>query len=196
MAQLDLAPILAAFAWRSVISTPPRFARDYSARATLAVFVERHRLRTADAERDQGVSRKPSLHLIRESRIASSPWAVSRTGFASGTAGSLNVAVASAGWRSLEARAIVRGASSNAISAVCALSDLIIPTPYCGWRTFLPIWSVSMFRLLSNSARRHRKRNRRRCSAVTTLAFGARQTHVSRSTHDRCFIPRAKHQLD
>ena len=102
--------------------------------------MERHRLRTSDAERDQGVSRKPSLHLIRESRIASSPWAVSRTGFASGTAGSLNVAVASAGWRSLEAGAIVRGASSNAISAVCALSDLIIPTPYCGWRTFLPIW--------------------------------------------------------
>ena len=73
VAQLDLAPTLAAFASRSVISTPPRFARDSSARARLAVFAETHRLRTSDAERDQGVSRKPSLHAIRESRIASSP---------------------------------------------------------------------------------------------------------------------------
>jgi hypothetical protein len=56
VAQLDLAPTLAVFAWRSVISTPPRFARDYSARATLAVFLGTHRLRTSDAERDQGVS--------------------------------------------------------------------------------------------------------------------------------------------
>jgi hypothetical protein len=56
VAQLDLAPTLAAFASRSVISTPPRFARDYSARAGLAVFVEMHRLRTSDAECDQGVS--------------------------------------------------------------------------------------------------------------------------------------------
>src|SRR4029077_18925914 len=55
------------------ISTPPRFARDYSARATLAVFLGTHRLRISDAEHDQGVSRKPSLHAIRESRIASSP---------------------------------------------------------------------------------------------------------------------------
>jgi hypothetical protein len=70
-AQLDLAPILAVFASRSVISTPPRFARDYSARAKVAVFVETHRLRTY--ERDQGVSRKPSWSAIRESRIASSP---------------------------------------------------------------------------------------------------------------------------
>src|SRR5438093_12875532 len=62
VAQLDLAPTLAAFASRSVISTPPRFERDYSAHATLAVFAETHRLRTSDAERDQGVSRKPSLH--------------------------------------------------------------------------------------------------------------------------------------
>jgi hypothetical protein len=38
VAQLDLAPILAVFASKSVISTPPRFARDYSALATLAVF--------------------------------------------------------------------------------------------------------------------------------------------------------------
>jgi len=37
---------------------------------------------------------------------------------------SLNVAVGSAGWRSLDAGAIVRGASSNAISAVCSVSDL------------------------------------------------------------------------
>jgi hypothetical protein len=73
VARLDLAPTLAVFASRSVISTPPRFERDYSARATLAVFAETHRLRTSDAERDQGVSRKPSLHAIRESRIASSP---------------------------------------------------------------------------------------------------------------------------
>ena len=73
-AQLDLAPTLAVFAWRSVVSTPPRFARDYSARATLAVFVGTHRrLRISDAERDQGVSRKPSWNAIRESRIASSP---------------------------------------------------------------------------------------------------------------------------
>src|SRR4029077_19710147 len=67
------APTLAAFASRSVISTPLRFERDYSARATLVIFVETHRLRTFDAEHDQGVSRKPSLHAIRESRIASSP---------------------------------------------------------------------------------------------------------------------------
>ena len=73
VAQLDLAPILAAFASRSVISMPPRFARDYSVRATLAAFAETHLLRTSDAERDQRVSRKPSLHAIRESRIASSP---------------------------------------------------------------------------------------------------------------------------
>src|SRR6266513_2052865 len=59
-AQLDPAPTLAVFASRSVISTPLRFARDYSARASLAVFVKTHRLRTSDAERVQGLSRKPS----------------------------------------------------------------------------------------------------------------------------------------
>src|SRR5207247_5068802 len=63
----------AEFASRSVISTPPRSVRDYSAHARLVIFVETHRLRTADAERDQGVCRKASLHTIRESRIASSP---------------------------------------------------------------------------------------------------------------------------
>ena len=73
MAQLDLVPTLAAFASRSVVSTPPRFARDYSAYARLVISVETPRLRTSDAEHDQGVSRKPSLHAIRESRIASSP---------------------------------------------------------------------------------------------------------------------------
>jgi hypothetical protein len=73
VAQLDLAPTLAGFASRSVISRPPRFVRDHSARATLAAFVETHRLRTSDAERAQGVSRKPSCNAIRESRIASSP---------------------------------------------------------------------------------------------------------------------------
>ncbi len=52
---------------------PPRFAKDYSAPVTLAVFAETHRLRTSDAERDQEESRKPSLYAIRESRIASSP---------------------------------------------------------------------------------------------------------------------------
>jgi hypothetical protein len=61
VAQLGLAPTLAAFASRSVISTPPRFAINYSVRAGLAVFVKTHRLRTSDAERDQEVSRKPSL---------------------------------------------------------------------------------------------------------------------------------------
>ncbi|PYL33568.1 MAG: hypothetical protein DMF38_11165 [Verrucomicrobia bacterium] len=60
VAQLDPASTLAVFASRSVISTPPRFAKIISARATLAVFVETHRLRTSDAARDQGVSRKPS----------------------------------------------------------------------------------------------------------------------------------------
>jgi hypothetical protein len=60
VAQLDLAPTLAVFASRSVISTQPRFAKDYSSRATLAVFVETHRLRTSYAEHGQGVSRKPS----------------------------------------------------------------------------------------------------------------------------------------
>ena len=73
VAQLDLAPILAAFASRSVISTPPRFARDYSAHARLVISVEAPRVRTSDAEHDEGVSRKPSLHAIRESRMASSP---------------------------------------------------------------------------------------------------------------------------
>src|SRR5206468_12149548 len=60
VAQLDLAPTLGVFASRSVISTPPRFARDYFACATRAVFAETHRLRTSDAEHDQGVCRKPS----------------------------------------------------------------------------------------------------------------------------------------
>src|SRR2546421_2812730 len=69
-AQLDLAPTLAVFAWRSVISTPPRFARDYSARATLAVFLGTHRLRISDAQRDQGLFQKPFWNAIRESRIA------------------------------------------------------------------------------------------------------------------------------
>ena len=57
--QLDLAPTLAVFASRSVISTPPRFARDHSARATLAVVVETHRLRTSDAAHDEEVCRRP-----------------------------------------------------------------------------------------------------------------------------------------
>jgi hypothetical protein len=52
VAQLDLAPTLAAFASRSVISMPPRFARDYSACATLVISVGTHRVRTSDAERD------------------------------------------------------------------------------------------------------------------------------------------------
>jgi hypothetical protein len=73
VAQLDLAPILAAFASRSVISKPPRFARGYFAHAKLVISVETPWLRTSDAEHDEGVSRKPSLHAIRESRIASSP---------------------------------------------------------------------------------------------------------------------------
>src|SRR5262249_37309158 len=72
-AQLDLAPTLAAFSLRSVISTPLRFAKDYCAHARLAIFVETPRLRTSDAEYDAGVFRKPSLHAIRESRIASRP---------------------------------------------------------------------------------------------------------------------------
>src|SRR5438874_13171103 len=71
VAQLDLAPTLAVFASRSVISTPPRFARDYSARARLAVFVETHRVRTSDAARDRGVSRKPSSDATRDSSKAS-----------------------------------------------------------------------------------------------------------------------------
>jgi hypothetical protein len=49
VAQLDLAPTLAVFVSRSVISKPPRFATDYSAAAMLAVVVEMHRLRTSDA---------------------------------------------------------------------------------------------------------------------------------------------------
>ncbi len=61
MAQLDLAPTLAAFALRSAISTPPRFAINHSVRATLAVFAGTHRLRTSDGEHDEGVCRKPSL---------------------------------------------------------------------------------------------------------------------------------------
>jgi len=61
VAQLGLVPTLAAFVSRSAISTPPRFAINYSVRATLAVFAETHRLRTSDVERDQEGSRKPSL---------------------------------------------------------------------------------------------------------------------------------------
>src|SRR5206468_4633733 len=59
VAQPGLVPTLAAFVSRSAISTLPRFARDYSAPATLAVFVEALRLRTSDAEREQEVSQKP-----------------------------------------------------------------------------------------------------------------------------------------
>jgi hypothetical protein len=61
VAQLGLVPTLATFASRSAISTPPRFAINYFVRATLAVFAETHRLRASDAERDDGVSRKPPL---------------------------------------------------------------------------------------------------------------------------------------
>ena len=71
--QLDLALTLAAFASRSVTSTPLRFARDYDAHASLVICVETRRLRTSDGEHDQGVSRKPFSHAIRESRITSSP---------------------------------------------------------------------------------------------------------------------------
>src|SRR4029077_4367850 len=56
-----LFPLFAAFVSRSAISTPPRFAINYSVRATLAVFAETHRLRTSDVGRHQEVSRKPSL---------------------------------------------------------------------------------------------------------------------------------------
>jgi hypothetical protein len=61
VAQLDLVPTLAGFASRSAILKPPRFAINYSVRATLVVFAETHRLRTSDVERDQEASRKPSL---------------------------------------------------------------------------------------------------------------------------------------
>ncbi len=61
VAQLGLVPTLAAFVSRSAILTPLRFAINYSVRATLAVFAETHRLRISDVERDQEVSRKPSL---------------------------------------------------------------------------------------------------------------------------------------
>jgi hypothetical protein len=61
VAQHDLAPILAAFASKSVILTPPRFGKDYSAHARLVISVETPRVRTSDAEHDQGVSRKPSF---------------------------------------------------------------------------------------------------------------------------------------
>ena len=63
VAQLDLAPTLAAFASRSVISMPPRFARDYSARATLAVFVETHRLRTYEVIRECPESHPEMLYV-------------------------------------------------------------------------------------------------------------------------------------
>src|SRR4029077_17764246 len=52
---------------------------------------------------------------IRDSRIASF---ASRIRFASGISNSLKAAVVSAGWRSLDAGAIVRGASLNAISSL------------------------------------------------------------------------------
>src|SRR5262245_5104817 len=63
VAQLDPAPTLAAFVSRSATSKPPRFARDHSAAATLAVFVETHQVRTSDAECDQEVSRNSSENL-------------------------------------------------------------------------------------------------------------------------------------
>jgi hypothetical protein len=70
VALLDFAPILVAFASRFVISTPPRFARDYSAHARLVISVETPGVRAADAEHDEGACRKPFLHVIRDSRIA------------------------------------------------------------------------------------------------------------------------------
>jgi hypothetical protein len=50
VAQLDLSPILTAFASRSVISLPPRFAKDYSAHATLVIFAETHPLETYERD--------------------------------------------------------------------------------------------------------------------------------------------------
>jgi hypothetical protein len=73
VAQPGFVPTLATFASRSVILTLPRFAMNYSFRATLEVFAETHRLRTSDVEHDQEVSRKPFGDAIRESRIAVSP---------------------------------------------------------------------------------------------------------------------------
>jgi hypothetical protein len=73
VAQLDLAPTLAVFASRSVISMPPRFAKDYSARATFAVFVETHRLRTLMPNVIRECPESYPYMLIRESRIVSSP---------------------------------------------------------------------------------------------------------------------------
>ena len=73
MAQLELAPTLAVFASRSVISKRLRFAKDFSAPATLVIFAGTHLPPTSDAERDQVASQKPFEDSIRESRIASSP---------------------------------------------------------------------------------------------------------------------------
>lgn len=70
VARIDLAPTLAAFVSKSVILMPPRFGTDFSSHARLVAFVETHQVRTFDAERDHEVFRKPSLHAIRESRIA------------------------------------------------------------------------------------------------------------------------------
>jgi hypothetical protein len=73
VAQLELAPILAAFVSRPVISKPPRFGKGYSGRAKLAVFVEAHRPPTSDAERDWLVCQKPFFDAIGKSRIVSRP---------------------------------------------------------------------------------------------------------------------------
>src|SRR5207245_11112442 len=49
-------------------------AKDYSAHARLVISAETLQLRTSDGEHDEGACRKPCLHAIRESRIASIPW--------------------------------------------------------------------------------------------------------------------------
>jgi hypothetical protein len=61
------------FVSRPAVSKRPRSARDYSARAMLAVFVGRRWVRTSDAECEWEVWRKASCDAIRESRIASRP---------------------------------------------------------------------------------------------------------------------------
>src|SRR5262245_34720540 len=93
---------------------------------------------------------------------------------ASGTSNALTAAVASAGWRSLDAGAIVRAVSSNTISAVWSVSDLTTPTPYCGWRTFIPIWSVSMFIILGSLRDHHES-----ATILTFLLFTADFLHIA-----------------
>ena len=74
MAQLDLAPTLAAFASRSATSKLPRFGKDSCPHARLVGDAQATEEQDADAACDEVVCQKPSWEKngIRESRIMAS----------------------------------------------------------------------------------------------------------------------------